>query len=319
MSTSVVPTFTLNDGSKVPAFGLGCWMGPEAKPDEAYEVCLTALKAGYRHIDTAAGYGNEEAVGRAIRDSGIPRAEIFVTTKLANADHHRVAEAFETSFKKLNIEYVDLYLVHWPQAVKGNSGTLAGEVLPENVSPTFVETWKDMEKLPGTGKVRSIGVSNFSVKNLEILLPHATIKPVVNQIEYHPCLPQFELHEYHKAQDILITAYSPLGQGDPRALKDDDIVKIAESRSATPAQVILSWIVQRGIIAIAKSAQEERLKQNITLIQLTEQEIQSINDIHKKPGMHRSLVRYHREGGKVFGWTYEQLGWNFSEGGIWKD
>ncbi|KAI0339203.1 Aldo/keto reductase [Trametopsis cervina] len=319
MSTPLVPTFTLNDGNKVPAVGMGCWFGLEGTLEQVYEACLTALKAGYRHIDTAAGYGNEEAVGRAVRNCGIPRSEIFVTTKLVNDDHHRVREGFEDSLKKLNIEYVDLYLLHWPQASKGDVGVFTGTALPEDVSPTFVETWKEMEKLVGAGQVKSIGVSNFSVKNLAILLPHATIKPVINQIEYHPCLPQFELYEYHKAQNIFIAAYSPLGQGDTRALKDDDVVKIAESHSVTSAQVILSWIVQRGIIAVAKSGNEERLKQNITLIQLTEQEIQTINDIHKKPGMHRSLVRYHREGGGVFGWTYEQLGWNFSEGGIWKD
>ncbi|THG95126.1 hypothetical protein EW026_g6467 [Hermanssonia centrifuga] len=173
-----------------------------------------------------------------------------------------------------------------------------------------------MEKLLDTGKVKSIGVSNFSIKTLEVLLPQCTIIPATNQVELHPCLPQFGLKEYCDSKGILLTAYSPFGQGNPLFFKDPDFIAVAENHKATVAQVAVSWAVQRGTVPIPKSANVERMKANITLIKLKPEEMQTINDIHKKPGMHRSLLAYHASDGTFFDWTYEQLGWPMSVGGF---
>ncbi|KDQ55067.1 hypothetical protein JAAARDRAFT_37592 [Jaapia argillacea MUCL 33604] len=279
-------------------------------------MCRLALKNGYRHFDTADMYGNEEEVGQAIRESGIPRSEIFLTTKLNNDAHDSVSEAFQASLQSLNCGYIDLYLMHWPQA-DGPRG-----VLREGQRPTFIDTWKDMEKLLDTGKVKSIGVSNFSIKTLSALLPHCTTIPAINQVELNPCLPQEELKAFCEEQGIVLTAYCPLGQSNRIFLKDADIVKIAESHTVTPAQVALSWGVQRGTIVIPKSENEGRMKQNITLIALSPAEMDQINAIHRKPNMHRSLCGYHSKGNGpkggwgIFGWSYEELGWNMGEDGV---
>ncbi|KAG8922868.1 hypothetical protein FRC00_006933 [Tulasnella sp. 408] len=187
---SSTPSITLNNGQKMPAVGLGCWMGSYGEGERCEQMVRTALKVGYRHFDTAAGYQNEEHTGKALRESGIPRSEIFLTTKLANTDHHRVKEAFEASLARLDCEYVDLYLMHWPQAQDES-----GRVLKQEESPTFVETWREMEKLLDTGKVKSIGVSNFSVKTFDALLPHVNVVPAVNQVRmihssstFKPCI-----------------------------------------------------------------------------------------------------------------------------------
>lgn len=277
----------------------------------ALDMCKNALKIGYRHIDTAAGYQNEEQVGIAIRESGIPRSEIFVTTKLWNAYHDHVREAFEESLAKLNVEYIDLYLMHWPQTQIGD------RVLSVDEHPNFIDTWKDMEKLLETGKVKNIGVSNFSIKNLELLLPHCNVIPVTNQVQVHPCYPQFELQKYCESKGIIITAYSPFGQSNPLFFKDPDFIRVAEAHKANVGQVALSWTVQRGIAVAAKSANPERLKTNIQLIQLTPEEMDTINAIHKKPGMHRQLLNSpDGKPGTVFGWTYEQLGWPWGPDGF---
>ncbi|PSS06486.1 hypothetical protein PHLCEN_2v3715 [Hermanssonia centrifuga] len=205
----------------------------------------------------------------------------------------------------MDCEYIDLYLMHWPQAQIGD------RVLKEDEHPTFVDTWKDMEKLLETGKVKSIGVSNFSIKTLEILLPHCSVIPATNQVQLHPCLPQFELKEYCESKGILLTAYSPFGQNNQLFFKDADIIRIAESHNASVAQVAVAWAVQRGTIVIPKSANVDRMKANITLIQLTSEEMDAINNIHKKPGMHRSLLtEYFAADHTIFGWSLEQLGWS---------
>ncbi|KAF7375875.1 aldo/keto reductase [Mycena sanguinolenta] len=218
-----IPSFTLNDGTKIPSIGMGCWMGVSGGGERVYDMCLAALQCGYRHFDTASGYANEEYVGRAIRDSGIPREEIYLTTKLGNVDHHRVKEAFEESLQKLDVAYVDLYLLHWPQ------GFINGKVLSPEEHPTFIETWKEMEKLLETGKVKSIGVSNFSIKTLEQLLPHCSIIPATNQVELHPCLPQTKLKAFCEDRGILLTAYSPLGRS-TTFMEDTTIKDIAERK-----------------------------------------------------------------------------------------
>ncbi|KAI0084598.1 Aldo/keto reductase [Irpex rosettiformis] len=320
MAAADVPQFTFNNGIKVPSVGMGCWMGADGGLDKIEDMCKNAIKNGYRHLDTACGYNNEQLVGKAIRESGVPRSEIFLTTKLGNSDHGRVREAFEDSLAKLGVEYIDLYLMHWPQAIISASGGFAGQALQPDESPTLVETWKEMEKLLDTGKVKSIGVSNFSIKTLETLLAHAKVVPVTNQIELHPLYPQFELQKYCQDKGILLTAYSPLGQGRPEFFQDSDYAKIVEAHKVNPAQIAISWLVQRGIIAIPKSANVERMKTNITLISLSPEELTTVSSIHKKTGQHRSLMTYGgSKPGEVFGWTYEQLGWNLKEGGFVKD
>jgi len=307
-----VPVLTLNDGHKFPSLGLGCWMGKPGESDIAYKMVQDALKLGYRQIDTAFGYGNEEAVGKAIRDSGIPREEIFVTTKLTDKHHGAVARGFDLSFKNLNIGYIDLYLMHWPQA----ENLETGERVLYGQSPTFVETWKDMEKLLGTGKVRSIGVSNFSIKNLEILLPQVKIVPAVNQVEMNPYLPQNKLIQYCKSKGIICMAYGPLGQYQNTFLDDPEIKSVAEKNGVSPAQVCLSWAVQRGTVPIPKSQNPERLKANISIFKLSKEDFDVIDLLHKQPGKHRSLDWYtNYVPGEVSKWTYEQMGWSLNKKG----
>jgi len=307
-----IPTFVLNNGIKMPSVGLGCWT-EYSSHKRVYNMCKTAIKSGYRHFDTAEMYANEDSVGAAIRDSGVPREEIFVTTKLNNDAHHTVRRAFDTSLKTLNVGYIDLYLMHWPQAARG--GLFSAEQ-----NPSFVETWKEMEKLLDTGKVKAIGVSNFSIKTLSDLLPHAKVVPAVNQVEIHPCLPQEDLLQFCKEKGIIVEAYSPLGQGNPLFMPHLEPIakKYSESlgKSVTPAQIALSWGVQRGVAILPKSENEGRIKANIDLVTLADEDMTAISSIHKQKGMHRSLLGYHSSDGTVFGWSYEKLGWNMKKGGI---
>ncbi|OCH92037.1 Aldo/keto reductase [Obba rivulosa] len=311
-----VPVFTFNNGVKVPSIGLGCWMGYPGGGEAVEEMCKTALQTGYRHLDTASGYHNEEHVGRAVRESGIPREEIFVVTKLPPWGHGKVQEHFDASLKALGLDYIDLYLMHWPQEIELEPAPWTGKATPHGENPKFIQTWKDMEKLLETGKVKSIGVSNFSIKTLKELLPHCTVVPVTNQVELHPCLPSSDLKAFCEERGIILTAYSPLGQGQTVFFTDPDIKRIAEKHDATPAQVVISWGVQRRTIIIPKSANPERLKQNITLVQLSDEDMKTLDELHKKPGMHRSLLEYHTEEGTVYGWTYEELGWSMGKGGV---
>jgi len=318
-----VPIFTLTNGVakgtivRMPSIGIGCWMGMPGGGERAEGMVTLALKNGYRHIDTAFGYETEEHAGKAIRESGIPREEIFVTTKLGFDHHDDVSGGFEASLKALDIGYIDLYLMHWPQAWNKE-----GKAIAPGESPTFVETWLDMAKLLDTGKCKAIGVSNFSIKNFEILLPKTDIVPAVNQIQTHPCLPEFDLVEYCEKKGIHITAYSPLGQPtDTRPapfFTDDTFAQIAKKYGVTVGQVLLSWCVQRGISTVPKSEKEERIKQNIALVKLDSVDVKFLNEFHKKPGMHKSLLsEFHIDGG-VFGWTHEQLGWNMNDDGTVK-
>ncbi|ROW01324.1 hypothetical protein VMCG_05969 [Cytospora schulzeri] len=316
-----VPHFKLKSGLSMPSVGIGCWMGGPGGGEKVYHMITNALKAGYRQIDTAAGYANEEEVGRAVRDSGIPRKDLFITTKLANSAHHRVKEAFEASLAALDLEYIDLWLMHWPQ------GTQAGRTLPPEESPTIHETWAEMVKMLDTGKVRALGVANFGVPLLESLLGSTTVVPEVNQVELHPLLPQEDLRRFCAEKGIVVTAYSPLGQPWPNQvsplLTDEDVKSIAAKYSVNEGQVVLSWAVQKDIVVVPKSENPERLKANISLtlnklVKLDDAELKTIDNLHKKPGMHRSLVQYHQPDGTVFGWNYEQLGWELDVGGVSK-
>ncbi|KIJ53588.1 hypothetical protein M422DRAFT_241825 [Sphaerobolus stellatus SS14] len=302
---TAVLEFTFNNGVKVPAFGLGCWMDEPEQHNKTEKMVKKALKNGYRHFDTAAGYGNEEAVGKAIRESGIPREEIFVTTKLGSEVHHTVKEAFESSLEKIGLGYIDLWFMHWPQAY------VEDKPLAPEESPIFVETWKDMEEVYAEVKVRAIGVSNFSIKNFEVLFKEATVIPVTNQVELHPCYPQNELLQYCKTKNIILTAYSPLGQYNTPFFQDKTLLKVAEKENATVAQVILSWGVQRGTIVIPKTEKEERMVENIKLPKISPESIEEINNLHKQPEYNKPLCGYFAFSPRsVFGWTYEQLGWN---------
>ncbi|KAI0710093.1 Aldo/keto reductase [Earliella scabrosa] len=311
MSSSSVSRFQLNNGVSIPAIGVGCWMGAAGEGEHVTSMVKNALALGYRHIDTAANYGNEESVGKALQESGVPRADIFLTTKLDQKDHGRVEQALDISLSKLGVDYVDLYLMHWPMAFDES-----GRTLQPDESPTFIETWRDMEGLLGTGKVKAIGVSNFSVKTLNELLAHATVVPAVNQVELHPCLPQHALLSFCAERGILLTAYSPVGKH--KFADDPTILAIAAAHEVTSAQVLLSWGVQRGTAVIPKTLSPARLKENLELIPLSAAEMDALDQLHEKPGMHRSVCGFHLPelGGSCFGWTYAQLGWEMTLGGV---
>ncbi|KAG0216550.1 hypothetical protein BGX28_000064 [Mortierella sp. GBA30] len=237
--------FALNNGRQIPLLGLGVYDIKAGKQTE--DAVLWALKAGYRHIDTATSYGNETSVGNAIRKSGIPRDQIFVTTKLTEDDqgYETAIEACELSLEKMGLDYVDLYLIHSP---------LCGAEL-RNAS------WKALETLVSQGKAKSIGVSNYGVHHLkELLGSNPTIRPVVNQIEIHPWLARTELVKFCQAQNIAVEAYSPLTQR--HKLQDPILARIAAKYSKTPAQILIRWSLQKGNIVIPRSANKERIQQN---------------------------------------------------------
>ncbi len=242
---SKVPPIILNNGVEMPQLGFGVWQVPD---DEAQTAVTTALEAGYRSIDTAAIYGNEEGTGKAIAASGVPREELFVTTKLWNADqgHDSTLRAFDTSLEKLGLDYVDLYLIHWP--------------LPSKDS--YVDTYKAFEKIQADGRAKSIGVSNFLPEHLDRLIAETSVIPAVNQIELHPHLQQRAAREYHAEQGIATEAWSPLGQG-KGLLEVPAIVAIARKHGRTPAQIVLRWHIQLGNVVIPKSVTPSRIKENI--------------------------------------------------------
>ena len=259
--TTINTTFTLNNGVEMPLFGLGVFKSQDG--DEVINAINWALDAGYRLIDTAAIYGNEVGVGAAIRNSGVPRDEIFVTTKVWNSAQRegRVLEAFDESLEKLGLDYVDLYLVHWP--VKGK----------------YKETWKQLESLVKTDRVRAIGVSNFLPHHLDDLIQDAEIVPAVNQVEFHPRLQQPELIAACRNYGILPQAWSPIMKG--RVLDVPELVEIGNQYGKSAVQVTLKWMLQRNISTIPKSVKEARIQANSDLFDftLTDDEIAQINQL----------------------------------------
>jgi 2,5-diketo-D-gluconate reductase A len=241
---SNVPNLTLNDGARMPQLGFGVWQVPNRTVTAAVR---TAFEAGYRSIDTAALYRNESGVGEAIAASGIPREELFITTKLWNSDqgYDDAMRAFDESIRKLRLDYVDLYLIHWPTPARNR----------------YVETWNAFEKLKADGRVRSIGVSNFHIPHLRRLLEESETVPAVNQIELHPNLPQEELRAFHARHGIVTEAWSPLAQG--KLLRDRTIRGLAQKYGRSPAQIILRWHIQLGIVVIPKSVTPSRIRENI--------------------------------------------------------
>ncbi|HEY0074098.1 MAG TPA: aldo/keto reductase [Abditibacteriaceae bacterium] len=262
MTQNQIPNITLNNGLNIPQVGLGVWQAAEGA--EVENAVQSALESGYRLIDTAAIYGNEKGVGTAMKNSGVPREEIFLTTKLWNAHHEYDAalRAFDESLQKLDTDYVDLYLIHWPLPMEGK----------------FTQAWKALEKIYADGRARSIGVSNFKPAHLDTLLAESEIVPAVNQIELHPMLTQRETRDYCAPHSIIIESYSPIMRGG-EILENELISGLAQKYSKTPAQIVLRWHVQNGFIVIPKSVNAERIQENIDLFdfELTEDDVQQID------------------------------------------
>jgi len=240
-----VPNLTLNTGAQIPQLGFGVFQVP---PDEVVEPVRTAIEAGYRSIDTAAAYGNEEGVGKAIAESGVRREDLFVTTKLWNdrQGYDSTLQAFDESMTKLGLDYLDLYLIHWPAAGQDK----------------YVETWRAFEKLHNEGRIKSIGVSNFQIPHLRRLFEETDVVPALNQIELHPNLQQADLRAFHREHGILTEAWSPIGQG-KGLLEDATLTSLAEKYGKSPAQIVLRWHVQLGNVVIPKSATPSRIRENI--------------------------------------------------------
>ncbi|MDX6226933.1 MAG: hypothetical protein QOI76_323 [Frankiales bacterium] len=242
---SQIPSITLNNGVSIPQLGFGVFQVP---PDQVIAPVLSAIASGYRLIDTAAAYGNEEGVGKALAESGVPRDQLFVTTKLWNSDqgYDSALRAFDVSMDKLGLDVLDLYLIHWPRPKRDR----------------YVDSWKALQKLYADGRVRAIGVSNFTEAYLDRLAAETDIVPAVNQVELHPGLPQEELRAYHDKHGIVTEAWSPLGAG--RALLEDPrIVAIAESYGKTSAQLVLRWHLELGNVVIPKSVTPSRIAENL--------------------------------------------------------
>lgn len=251
--------YQLNNGVEIPVLGFGTWKAQDG--EEAYQAVLTALEAGYRHIDTAAVYKNEGSVGSAIKDSGIPREELFITTKLWNGNHtyEETQEAFARSLERLELDYLDLYLIHWP-----NPKPLREQ---EAWKERNREVWRAMEDLYREGKIRAIGVSNFLPHHLEPLLETARILPAVNQIRLAPGVSQAETVDYCRKHDILLEAWGPFGQGE--LFRNEEVKAVADKYGKSVAQIALAWSLQEGFLPLPKSVTPERIKSNLDCFDIT--------------------------------------------------
>ncbi|MGA5284505.1 aldo/keto reductase [Streptomyces griseoincarnatus] len=264
-----IPQQTLNDGTTIPALGLGTWPMDDA---EAERAVTTALEAGYRLIDTAANYRNETGVGRAVAGAGVPREEIVVTTKLPGRHHgyEETLASFEESRARLGLEYVDLYLIHWPLPRVGK----------------YVDSWKAMIKLREDGLVRSIGVSNFTPAHIARLEKETGVLPSVNQVELHPFFPQDELRAHHADKGVLTESWSPLGRGS-QLLDDLAVAAVADAHGVTPAQAVLRWHLQLGALPVPKSSDPERQRANLDVFgfELDEAQMRTVSDrAHRRIG-----------------------------------
>jgi 2,5-diketo-D-gluconate reductase A len=259
---STVPTITLDNGVEIPQLGLGVW---QVEDEIVTDVVTTAFEAGYRHVDTAAIYGNEAGVGRAIAASDLPRDELFITTKVWNSDqgYDSTLTAFDTSLAKLGLEYVDLYLIHWQSLQRDK----------------YVDTWKAFEQLYADKRVRAIGVSNFHEPALRRLFEETTIRPAVNQIELHPALPQDELRAFNAENDIVTQAWSPLASGE--LLADATLKTLGEKHGKSPAQIVIRWHLQLGNVVIPKSKTPSRIRENFAVFdfQLDNDDMAAIADL----------------------------------------
>ena len=273
MSTDVVTADgrarVLADGNEIPLVGLGVWQMPNGR--ECADAVAWALEVGYRHIDTAQAYGNEESVGQGLRESGVPREEVFITTKFFPARTDPVAEV-ERSLQRLGVDYVDLYIIHWPEG-----------------GPTWA--WPGVERARELGHARSIGVSNFGVGELRQLLATATVPPVVDQVQFSPYEYRTALLDSCRQNGITLEAYSPLGTG--RHLGSDTVARVARRHGRTPAQVLLRWCIEQGIPVIPKSTHRERIAENAQLFdfRLSDQDIADLDALDRTGGTERALER----------------------------
>ena len=261
-----VPDIMLNNGRTIPQLGFGVF---QVKPEDTVEAVTTALQTGYRHIDTAEMYGNEKEVGEAIAKSGLPRADVFVTTKLSNDAHlpDDARAAFDLSLEALGLDYVDLFLIHWP--------------LPTRYDGDFVSTWRTLEEFYRDGRARSIGVSNFQPHHIRRLHAEAEIPPAINQIEVHPYLTQDDVRAFCAEHQIAIEGWSPIAQGE--VLEDPTINEIAGRAGQTPAQVVLRWHIERGDIIFPKSVTASRIRENFDIFgfELSGEDVEAISALNK--------------------------------------
>ncbi len=263
MINSILDSSTLANGVNIPRLGFGTWRLQDG--EETNRAVRAALEAGYRSIDTAAMYGNEESVGRALRESGIPRQEVFMATKVWNSDqgYESTLRAFDASRKRLGLDTLDLYLIHWPAAGK------------------LLDTWRALEKLYRDGKTRAIGVCNCHVHHLEEILAHCEVKPMIDQVEFHPYLAQQELRRFCGQQGIQMEAWAPLMKG--AGVNVPEVVVIARQREKTPAQVLIRWVLQNNVIAIPKSAHPDRIIENSQVFdfELTKEEMGRLDALNR--------------------------------------
>jgi len=261
-STSPVPDTSLNDGVTIPQLGFGVFQVP---PEDTAEIVSRAFETGYRHVDTATAYRNEEGVGEAVRSSGLARDEVFVTTKCFNDDqgYEDAKRAFHASLERLGLDFVDLYLIHWPVPAKG----------------LYVDTWKAFVELRDEGLIRSVGVSNFQPEHLDRVTEATGVTPSINQVELHPLFPQAPLRELHAKLGIATEAWSPLAQG--KVLDDRVVASIAEAHGTSPGQVVIRWHLQLGNVVIPKSATPERIEQNFDVFgfELSDDEMARIGEL----------------------------------------
>lgn len=269
MISNLRSTTTLQNGVEMPWLGLGVFLVKDG--EEVVNSVKAALEVGYRSVDTAAAYKNEESVGKAIAESNVPREELFITTKVWNADqgYEATLAAFDVSMKKLGLEYLDLYLIHWPLPSQGK----------------FIDTWKALEKLYKDGRVRAIGVSNFKVHHLEEVIAKGEIVPMVNQVEYHPRFNQRELHDFCKKHGIQLEAWSPLMQGG--LLEDPILVELAKKYNKSTAQIIIRWDIQTGVVTIPKSVKPHRIAENKDVFdfELSEEDMDKISALNQDQRM----------------------------------
>ena len=263
-AVSAVPTLALNNGQAIPQLGFGVF---QIDPADTRRATLAALEVGYRHIDTAEMYGNEQGVGEAVRESGLDRSEVFVTSKLNNGFHKRAdaLAAFDTSLSTLGLDYLDLFLIHWPLPAVGD----------------FVETWKALEEMHASGRVKTIGVSNFQQHHLQRLFDETGTVPAVNQIEVHPYLTQDDLRAFNTAHGIVTEAWSPIAQG--KVLGDPVITAIADRVGRSAAQVTLRWHLQRGDVVFPKSVTRSRVEENFALFdfEITADDVAAITALNR--------------------------------------
>ncbi|WWC88488.1 uncharacterized protein L201_003399 [Kwoniella dendrophila CBS 6074] len=276
-----VPSFKLNTGATIPAIGLGTW---QAKPGEVKAAVSHALKSGYRHIDGALCYQNEKEVGEGIKESGVPRSEIFLTSKVWSSYHDRVEECLDQTLSDLGTDYLDLYLIHWPVRLAPN-GTHPLFPVKEDGSRNIdwewdqSKTWEQMESVLSKGKVKAIGISNCGIPIIQKLLKEGKVKPAVNQVELHPYNPEHELVKFCQDNDILVQAYSPLGSTSSPLHKDESLTKIAEKHNQSTATILLSYLVSKNIVVLPKSVTPSRIESNLKTIKLDQNEIDTLDKL----------------------------------------